>query len=367
MLTILFYAFICIVIFQLLYFIIVYSPLAFADNTKTKDNIDIPVSILVYIKNNETELPEFLQHIADQTYKRFELILINNASEDTSLQLIEEFSQRYSNVRIVDVANNEAFWGNKKYALTLGIKVAKCDHLLFIEPTTLPASNDWITSMCGNFTERKKVVVGYTEIARKKKSLSNTFIRFQNSFKFINQFTWSKISKPAAGNAKNQAYFKELFFKNNGFIHQMNVPHGEEYGFINEISTRANTEIALNPDTFTTDKTKNTFAEWKLKLKEHNLLIANTSFANIIRHRLLNTSLLLFYIVFTIIICNLFQWELVLAIFVFRYLIAFFYTHKMLKKFNQKDLIWLFPILEFTYVITSTYYALTQFISNKKL
>ncbi|MDN3710119.1 hypothetical protein QW060_24870 [Myroides ceti] len=29
----------------------------------------------------------------------------------------------YPNIRFVDVENNQAFWGSKKYALTLGIKL----------------------------------------------------------------------------------------------------------------------------------------------------------------------------------------------------------------------------------------------------
>ncbi|MDR2224058.1 MAG: glycosyltransferase [Flavobacteriaceae bacterium] len=367
MLTILFYTLVCIVIFQLIYYMAIYSPIAFSNRSKTKENVDLAVSIVVYIKDNEKELPTFLESLTTQNYSRFELILVNNASEDESLTILETFAQQYSNVKIVNVQNNEAFWGNKKYALTLGIKVASCDYLLLTDPTTILGSSNWIAGMCQNFTTRKQVVIGYSELERRKKSLSNKFLRYQNSLKYINLFSWGEISKPAFGNAKNQAYSKELFFKNNGFIKQMNIPYGDEYGFIRLIATKANATITLNPDTFTINPVKNSFSNWREQVKTTNLLLRNTSWLTCLKFKILNFSTLCFYIVFSIIICNLYLWEFAIAVFLFRYLIAFFYTNKMLKKFAQKDLIWLFPILEFTHVLSGTYYSLIHLISRKKI
>ena len=43
------------------------------------------------------------------------------------------FQKQSSKIKIVNVKNNEAFWGNKKYALTLGIKAATNEHLLFTD------------------------------------------------------------------------------------------------------------------------------------------------------------------------------------------------------------------------------------------
>jgi glycosyltransferase involved in cell wall biosynthesis len=345
----------------------VYSPIAFSHRSKTKENIDVAVSIIVYIKDNEEELPSFLDSLITQNYSRYELVLVNNASEDESLSIIELFAQKHSNVKIVNVLNNEAFWGNKKYALTLAIKVATYDYLLFTDPTTILNSSNWITAMCQNFSTHKQVVIGYSEFKHKKRSLSNKFLRYQNSLKYINLFSWGEISKPAFGNSKNQAYSKELFFKNNGFIKQMHIPFGDEYGFIRLISTKANTSLPLNPDTFTTNTIKNSFSTWIEQMKLNNLLLKNTSWLTALKFKILNFSTLCFYIVFLIIICNLYSWELTIIIFIFRYLIAFFYTNKILQKFTQKDLIWLFPLLEFVHIVLGTYYSVIHFISRKKI
>ena len=56
-------------------------------------------------------------------------ILINDASKDNTLEIMERFAAQDGRVHTVNVENNEAFWGNKKYALTLGIKRAINKHM----------------------------------------------------------------------------------------------------------------------------------------------------------------------------------------------------------------------------------------------
>jgi hypothetical protein len=55
---------------------------------------------------------------------------------------------------LVKVRNNEAFWGNKKYALTLGIKAAKTNIYYLLTPIAIKFK-DWITAMSSQFTMQK--------------------------------------------------------------------------------------------------------------------------------------------------------------------------------------------------------------------
>ena len=68
-------------------------------------------------------LEQFIPSILNQNYSNFEVILINDASSDDTLEVMESFLFD-PRVKLVNVENNEAFWGKKKYALTLGIKKA---------------------------------------------------------------------------------------------------------------------------------------------------------------------------------------------------------------------------------------------------
>ena len=151
MLTFLFYLFIGIVVIQLFYYVVVFGKFAFTHSQKNTPK-KIPISVIVCAKNEEENVIKFIPLLADQDYPDFEIILIDDASSDTTLDIFEDFEKKYSNVRLVKVVNNEAFWGNKKFALTLGIKAAKKEYLLFTDADCYPTSKNWIMEMSSNFT-----------------------------------------------------------------------------------------------------------------------------------------------------------------------------------------------------------------------
>ena len=124
MLTFTFYFFIAIVAIQLFYYLFVFGKFAFAKPQQSTPK-RIPISVIVCAKNEEENVAKFIPILAEQDYPDFEIVLIDDASSDETLELFESFEKQYSNVRLVKVENNEAFWGNKKFALTLGIKAAK--------------------------------------------------------------------------------------------------------------------------------------------------------------------------------------------------------------------------------------------------
>ena len=113
--------------------------------------LNLPVSVIVCAKNEEENLQNFIPGILEQNHSNFELILINDASADNSLEVMEHFQNIVPRVKIVNVQNIEAFWANKKYALTLGIKKASNKHLLFTDADCVPQSKDWITEMTNHF------------------------------------------------------------------------------------------------------------------------------------------------------------------------------------------------------------------------
>ena len=130
----------------------------------------VPVSVIVYAKNNAKHLNRLIPLLEEQEYENYELIFINNASNDETFEVIKEFQANNSRIKIVNVKNNEAFWGNRKYALTLGIKSAKHEQLLFIDADCIPNSKKWIKEMSVHFSESKSIVLGYAAYESKKYS-----------------------------------------------------------------------------------------------------------------------------------------------------------------------------------------------------
>ncbi|MCO7724674.1 glycosyltransferase [Myroides odoratimimus] len=368
MLTLLFYIFIAVIVIEILQYIIIYGPLAMSSSLPTKRYADLePISVIAYVKDQQEKLENFLSVLIQQDYPEYEVILVYSASDDESLEILEKFCLTYPNTRLVNVENIEAFWGNKKYALTLGMKVAKYERFIFTEPAVTPISDKWLLAISKGFSSTKKVILGHTKIEKKKRSFINQLIRFQNTYKTINLFSWVSYGRPIHGNAYNQGYNKELFFKVNGFIDHMKTPYGDEYAFINQIGTSSNTTTAHDRDSFVCLQVESKTSTWTGNIKKYDLLLRASSIFTQFKIRFFSLCHLLFFGLFTTLISFLFNWEIVLGLFVFRYLIIYIYNYKLFKVFDDKDLVWTLPFLEIIHIFITTYYSIVHFITRKKI
>lgn len=115
--TVLYYIFVAVAVIQIIYYLCFLS-FVFAKNKKNKTE-EIPVSVIVCAKNEEKNLQELVPLLLKQNHSNFQLILINDASSDNTQDVIESFEAKDKRIKTVNVKNNESFWGNKKYAITL--------------------------------------------------------------------------------------------------------------------------------------------------------------------------------------------------------------------------------------------------------
>ena len=59
------------------------------------DNEQINVSVIIPVYNAENYIEQCLVSLLNQTYKRFELILVNDGSTDHSGQICEEYACKF--------------------------------------------------------------------------------------------------------------------------------------------------------------------------------------------------------------------------------------------------------------------------------
>jgi glycosyltransferase involved in cell wall biosynthesis len=363
MLTFIFYFFIAIVVIQLSYYLGIFGKFAFSKPQEITPN-NIPVSVIVCAKNEEENVKKYIPLLAEQNYPDFEIVLIDDASSDETLEVFEEFEKQYSNIRLVKVENNEAFWGNKKYALTLGIKAAKKDYLLFTDADCYPISKDWITAMTSQFTEDKTIVLGYGGYEKTERSLLNKVIRFETLLTAVQYFSWAKAGLPYMGVGRNLAYKKEEFFNVNGFIEHIQVRSGDDDLFVNQAANKINTTIAFNPESFTYSTPKKTYREWFSQKRRH---VATANYYKVfdkIQLGLFYTSQLFFFLLVIVLLALQFQWIAVLALLATRYTIAWIVVGFSAGKLKERDLkIW-FPVVEIMLIFTQINIFITNIFSK---
>jgi glycosyltransferase involved in cell wall biosynthesis len=359
MLLILLCLFIAVVLVQFLYYVVFFGKFSFA-KPQTATPKRVPISVIVCAKNEEENVKNFVPLLAQQNYPDYEIVLIDDASSDETLEIFEAFEKQYSNVKLVKVENIEAFWGNKKFALTLGIKAAKNEYLLFTDADCYPTSTEWIKEMSAQFTKEKTIVLGYGAYEKIKNSFLNKIIRFETLLTATQYFSWAKLGKPYMGVGRNMAYKREEFFKTNGFIEHMKIRSGDDDLFINQAANSKNTEICYTPNSFTFSKPKTTFKDWFTQKRRHVATAKHYKSFDRSQLAVFYASQLLFIILPIILLAFQFQWIIVLSLIAFRYLFAWLSLGFAAGKLKEKDVMYWFPIIEITLIVTQ----LNIFITN---
>lgn len=363
MLLITLYFFIVVVALQLAYYLIVFGKFAFAKTQKSNPK-RISISVIVCAKNEGEKVAKYIPLLAEQEYPDFEIILIDDASSDNTLDIFEEFEKQYSNVRLVKVKNNEAFWGNKKYALTLGIKASKKDYLLFTDADCYPASKDWIATMSSQFTMQKTIVLGYGAYEKVANSFLNKIIRFETLLTAVQYFSWAKVGRPYMGIGRNLAYKKEEFFNVNGFISHIQVRSGDDDLFINQVATSKNTALCYLPESFTYSEPKTKFKDWFTQKRRHVSTAKLYKPFDKIQLALFYVSQLLFFILAIILLAFQYQWIIVLSLVGFRYLFTWITLGFSAGKLKEKDVMYWFPIIEIVLIFTQLNIFITNLFSK---
>lgn len=90
------------------------------------------ISIIVPVYNAETCISQCLDSLVNQTYKRIEIICINDGSRDLSLNILEEYARKDSRIVVINQENKGI-----SDARNTGIGTATGDYIMFID------SDDW--------------------------------------------------------------------------------------------------------------------------------------------------------------------------------------------------------------------------------
>ncbi|WP_397361982.1 glycosyltransferase [Olleya sp. R77988] len=359
-LEVLFYSFVAVVIIQVLYYGVLFGSFSFSKHNKStpKNN---PVSVIICAKNEAENIKIFLPYILEQDYPDFEVVLINDSSYDDTLDLFEAFALKNNNVKIVNVRNNEAFWGNKKYALTLGIKAAKYNHLLFTDADCKPVSNQWIKEMSAHFNQKQTIVLGYGAYNKIKNSLLNKLIRFETLLTATQYFSFAKIGIPFMGVGRNLAYHRDEFYQSNGFIKHMKIRSGDDDLFINQVATSKNTTFCYTKNSFTTSVPKTSFKNWFKQKRRHVSTAKHYKFSHQFLLATFYISQVLFWILGVTLAITTFLWPFVLGLIIIRFIIQFLSLGFSAKKLNELDTILLLPFLEILLIV----FQFSIFITNK--
>jgi poly-beta-1,6-N-acetyl-D-glucosamine synthase len=318
---------------QLFYYLYYYSAVSYYKpdgEIKTR----LPVSVIICARNEAENLKKFLPSVLEQDYPDYEVIVVNDCSEDSSYLILGNFLLQYPHLKISTVNKDPKFTHNKKFAQFIGIKAAKNEILLFTDADCKPESDKWLDSMTSHFSDKTDFVLGYGGYMEKK-GLLNKYIRY-DSLSIAMQYLGMAIRGiPFMGVGRNLAYRRSLFFTNNGYGAHNHLISGDDDLFVNSNATRYNTAIEFRTGTQTRSVPSSGLKDWVMQKKRHLTTApyykVRDKFILIIEP----VSRILLYSLFIALLCFRFNWILVVAVFVIRLLTqhtVFYLTQKILNE-----------------------------------
>ncbi len=253
-------------VLQIYFYLFIYVKVLAHKPKKNNRNI-FPFSIIIAGRNEEENIKNFLPKILSQKYTEFEVIFINDRSDDNSIAVLNELKEQYQRLQIINLDKKNEI-GGKKSAVTRGILSSKFEHLIFIDADTYPVSENLITDISNTYHQNTEIVLGYGAY-EKRPGFLNKLIRFDTLFIALQYFSFAKTGMPYMGTGRNLSYKKSLFLKNKGFNSHQNLLSGDDDLFINQAAGKHNTEIVLNPESFTVSIPKLHFKEWFYQKRRH--------------------------------------------------------------------------------------------------
>lgn len=357
LLTVLFYAFVVVTGIQIIYYLL-FATILGKKKKEVVNSKEYPITVIVYNKNNGNALVENLPSLLNQNYPKFEILIVDNNSNDNTIDNVEDLVDKHNHLKIIQVENNEAFWGNKKYALTLGIKAAKYDHLLFTDSQTKILSTNWISEMSSKFSDTKTINLGYRKFT-KNSTFLNLLARFENLIKALQCFSYIKINSPFMAFGKNLAYERQEFFNVKGFIYHIKINNGEDDLFIRDAATKENITFTISSDSFVETESPKSLSEWFGTLKSNRSLQKHYKFKQQLLLHLFTISKVLFYVLGTSAFF-FFSWKIILPIVLVYFLILWIVVGVTSKKLEEPQLVFFLPILEISLVLIQ----ISIFIAN---
>lgn len=339
-------------IIQLVYHWAVFSKVAFYKrNARPKLDEELePASIVICARDSYEYLTELIPVLLNQDYPDYEIVVVNDCSDDETEEYLKDLERKESKIKPVQLKQHLNFFNGKKFPLSMGIKSAQNDLIVFTECNCMPTNDQWLRSVVNRYNNKTEIVIGYSPYVQKK-SFLNRLMRFdamQNGLLYLS----AALRRHAyMGIGKNLSYRKELFYRNKGFISHYTTSVGDDDLFINQTATKKNTEVLIDAEDAILTTPTNSFKLWMRQKSSRYSTVSKYGSRARLMLSLFYISQFLFYASFIALIClfakpafsitngAVFYIPILVFFFLLRFETQLFIYHKASKRLGEKGLL----------------------------
>ena len=161
------------------------------------------ISVIIPVYNAQDGIKRCVDSLLNQSFKNFEIILLNDGSKDNSLNILKEYELKYSFVRVIDKQNEGVAVTRNK-----GILLAEGDYTMFMDNDDF-VDSDYLETFYQAIHEKKLdlVIGGYKRVNQANQIIFSQDIQQSEWSKYIIMAPWAKIYRTEFLKTNNLEFF----------------------------------------------------------------------------------------------------------------------------------------------------------------
>ena len=203
---------------------------------------NIKVSIIIPVYNSEKYLRQCLDSVVNQTLKEIEIIIINDGSTDNSLKIIQEYANKYQNLKLIDKENEGCY-----KARNIGLENATGEYVAFLDSDDYIEHNiyeklylkakqtdaDIVSSDYYILENNKLKTVDFSSSIKLLEQSNNKLIGAENVL--LDAIIWSRIFKRQMLVEKNIKFHSDICMADDAFFHIVTMLNANKIVYIPDI------------------------------------------------------------------------------------------------------------------------------------
>ena len=204
-----------------------------------------PVTVILPVRNEEDGIREILAKFTDQRADDYELLVINDNSEDNTVEILNVLAKTNPKLKITSLTQETRF--SEKQALNIGLKGASSEWIILLTPLSGKINPEWLAGLSGLAGSQTDAVIAYTNVVRIK-GFRNLKCHLERFNQFMISGAWTLAGKPFVFNENNILFKKSMYFNTLGFRHKLNRNFANLELIFNENFKKGRVKITTNPE-----------------------------------------------------------------------------------------------------------------------
>lgn len=235
------------------------------------------ISVIIPVRNEEMTIGKLLTDLSRQEYKNFEIIVVNDDSEDETLWMVSRYD-----LKNLHVVHNKG--KGKKAAITSGVRAAR-GAIIVTTDADCSVPPEWLTILRSRFRDNDVMMAfGGVRMAGED-SFFNSLQAMEFSSLIGTGAATAALGFPTVCNGANLAFRKKAFSAVKGYDDNLEIPSGDDeflmrkiarkfsggVQYVNDPRAVVTTESQPDPEAFFNQRIR-----WASKWRYNSSIVART-------------------------------------------------------------------------------------------